>query len=159
MAGGCIATDGLMREDDAVVQLLDEASAALVHRRGDFVRLVRDEQGEDAMGRRGDWGRIEEVAQTGALTIKIAGYSRPPQAEIARLSDIPRSLVEPCDGRGRPTSAKARPLTRADSNPTMQRAASAPPPKPSGPSLLLVASVGGVLALGAAGFLFFFGGP
>jgi hypothetical protein len=91
--------------------------------RGDLVRLTRSERGDDLVGRVGDWGRVEDVTGTGLLTIRIAGFSRPRGAAVARLTGVPSRLVEPCDRRGapnpprpffvrraaRPGGAKARP--------------------------------------------------
>ena len=78
---------------------LDTNSNPLAYKQGDMVRLVRNERGALAMGKNGDWGRIERVRQTG-LTIKIAGYSQAQNSDIARLNDIPIRFVEPCTERG-----------------------------------------------------------
>lgn len=54
------------------------------------------------LGRPGDWGVVESVSAPRSLTIRVAGYSASPGAGVARLCDVPASLVERCDHRGRP---------------------------------------------------------
>ncbi|MBY0338014.1 MAG: hypothetical protein K2X11_15475 [Acetobacteraceae bacterium] len=143
-----------------MTQVLDDSPAAWTHRRGDLVRLVRDETGEDAMGRMGDWGAIEEVEPDGAVTVKIAGFSRPAHADIVRLCGVPRGLVEPCDARGRPTR-KRRPPTAPAEAPMRPRGPQAPPPPPasSGAGVWAVGALTVMLVAGAVALLYRFGGP
>lgn len=75
--------------------------------RGDLVRLTRSERGDGLVGRVGDWGRVEDVTGTGLLTIRIAGFSHPRGAAVARLTAVPARLVEPCDHRGAPNPPRA----------------------------------------------------
>ena len=69
---------------------------------GDLVLLRQDEAGPLGIGRRGDWGMVERVGRLGALTVRLAGYSRPRSAPIVRLTDLPSGAVLPCDRRGVP---------------------------------------------------------
>jgi len=69
---------------------------------GDLVRLLRPETGPIASARPGDWGVVMRVHPCGALDLKLAGYSRPKDAAMARAMAIPRGHVEPCDRQGLP---------------------------------------------------------
>jgi hypothetical protein len=74
--------------------------------RGDLVRLMRDQRGGAAAGKAGDWGEVEHRSALGLLTIRIAGHSEPRHSTIMRLSDVPPSIVQPCNRRGVPTPPK-----------------------------------------------------
>ncbi len=69
---------------------------------GDLVRLLRNEDGPVVTAFAGDWGRVMRVHPDGSLDLKLAGYSRPKEAAMARAMAVPRSRVEPCDERGQP---------------------------------------------------------
>ena len=69
---------------------------------GDLVRLTRDEGGPIASARAGDWGLVTRVHPCGSLDLKLAGYSRPKDAALARAMAIPCGRVEPCDRQGMP---------------------------------------------------------
>ncbi len=72
---------------------------------GAFVRLVRDEPGQLAVGRAGDWGMVERVDRFGSLTVLLGGFSRRRTDAVTRLTGLSPSLVEPCDRQGRPLPA------------------------------------------------------
>jgi hypothetical protein len=94
------------------------------YEKGDLVRLVRDERGVAAMGKAGDWGKVEHRSPAGFLTIRIAGYSQPAHSSIVRLTDIPPSSVQPCNRRGIPTPP--RPLYVRTSHRRQPRAMKSP---------------------------------
>jgi hypothetical protein len=85
---------------------LDGTPRITAYDKGDLVRLMRDERGLVAMGKAGDWGRVEDRTKSGFLTIRIAGYSQPADSTIVRLTDIPPGIVQPCNRRGNPTPPK-----------------------------------------------------
>jgi len=125
---------------------LNTNSNALTYKQGDMVRLVRNERGAGAIGKNGDWGRIERVRQTG-LTIKIAGYSQAKNSDVARLNDIPIRFVEPCTERGLPSP----PNRHTFRNASPVRTAIVHKEKWSAwASAMIFCSAGLVLAVGAA---------
>jgi hypothetical protein len=71
---------------------------------GDLVRLRRDETGDGAMGKVGDWGCIIAIerGQGWLLDIQLAGYSEGRHSALQRLLGIPRKIVVPCDAFGIP---------------------------------------------------------
>jgi hypothetical protein len=81
----------------------DGTPRILAYDPGDLVRLVRDERGAAAMGRAGDWGKVEHRTPSGYLTIRIAGFSEPTHSTLVRLTDIAAGSVQPCNRRGVPT--------------------------------------------------------
>ncbi|PZW40031.1 hypothetical protein C8P66_12676 [Humitalea rosea] len=96
-----------------------EARVAAYHP-GDLVRLLRDESGNLAMGRAGDWGQVVDLSDGGAfLDIQLAGFCTGYGAAIRKLTDIPRALVCPCDGTGKPLvlSQRGRGATHTRSDP------------------------------------------
>jgi hypothetical protein len=94
------------------------------YERGDFVRLTRSERGDGLVGRVGDWGRVEDVTGAGLLTIRVAGFSRPRGAAVARLTAVPARLVEPCDRRGTPAPPRGFVVRKSATAAAVRRRAS-----------------------------------
>ena len=85
---------------------------------GDLVTLLQDEPGPLGTGKRGDWGAVERVGRFGALTVRLAGYSRPRSSPIVRLTDVPAAAVAPCDRHGFPMRLRGVPPLRKRVAPT-----------------------------------------
>jgi hypothetical protein len=67
---------------------------------GDFVRLARDEPGEGALARAGEWGQVLRNGGLEGIDIRLAGFSRPRTTDLPLATGIPASILVPCDRRG-----------------------------------------------------------
>jgi len=95
------------------VEYLSDGTPQPIFEVGDFVRLVRDEDGPFVTARAGDWGQVERV-NGNRVDVRLAGFCRPRTTDFPVVRDLPRYCLQPSDRRGMAIPLRQRDVAEKD---------------------------------------------